>query len=191
MGKISVLFARKDSVYKTIPGADVWDLERDALSFPGGNPCVAHPPCRLWGALKGLSTAPESEKALALFAVRKVRKWGGVLEHPAHSKLWQAAGLPLPSEPLDSFGGFSIALRQWVFGHRAEKWTWLYICGVPQKQIPDVPSRSGEITHVITQSLRKNQPGWRPRVTTPEREHTPIAFALWLIEVANLCNWYS
>ena len=36
---ISVLFARSDSVYKALPGCDVWDQERNALFWPGGNPC--------------------------------------------------------------------------------------------------------------------------------------------------------
>jgi hypothetical protein len=27
---VTILFARIDSVYKTIPGCDVWDAERDA-----------------------------------------------------------------------------------------------------------------------------------------------------------------
>jgi len=31
---VSVLFARPDSVYKTLPDCDVWDKERDALNWP-------------------------------------------------------------------------------------------------------------------------------------------------------------
>ncbi len=46
---VSVLFARSDSIYKTLDGCDVWDIERNALSWPGGNPVVAHPPCQRWG----------------------------------------------------------------------------------------------------------------------------------------------
>jgi len=34
---IAVLFARSDSVYKTIPGCDVWDAERDARRWPANN----------------------------------------------------------------------------------------------------------------------------------------------------------
>lgn len=33
---VAILFARADSVYKTLPGCDVYDIERDALTFPGG-----------------------------------------------------------------------------------------------------------------------------------------------------------
>ena len=32
-------------------GFDCWDIERNALNWPGGNPIVAHPPCRAWGQL--------------------------------------------------------------------------------------------------------------------------------------------
>ena len=49
---VAVLFARADSVYKTLPGCDVYDIDRDALTFPGGNQVVAHPPCRAWGQLR-------------------------------------------------------------------------------------------------------------------------------------------
>ena len=35
---VAVLFARSDSIYYQIPGCDVYDIERDALTFPGGIP---------------------------------------------------------------------------------------------------------------------------------------------------------
>lgn len=93
-GKIAVLFARKDSVYKTIPECDVYDQERDALTWLGGVPAICHPPCRLWGRLRQFSTAPIEEKQLAIFAVDQVRKHGGILEHPSGSSLWDACNLP-------------------------------------------------------------------------------------------------
>ncbi|WP_255347922.1 hypothetical protein [Xanthomonas sp. NCPPB 1128] len=36
MIQVAVLFARADSVYKTLPGCDVYDMERDARTFAGG-----------------------------------------------------------------------------------------------------------------------------------------------------------
>ncbi len=33
---VAVLFARQDSVYKQLPGTDVWDIDRDARKWPGG-----------------------------------------------------------------------------------------------------------------------------------------------------------
>src|SRR5208282_4230466 len=92
---ISVLFAARNSVYKTIPGLDVWDEDRNALKWPGGNPGIFHPPCRLWSRwLRHFSTAPIAEKELALWSVEQVRANGGVLEHPACSLLWDEAQLP-------------------------------------------------------------------------------------------------
>lgn len=40
---VAVLFARADSVYKTLPGCDVWDEARDARRWTGGVPLVAQP----------------------------------------------------------------------------------------------------------------------------------------------------
>ena len=44
--KVAVLFARKDSIYKEFEQCDVYDIERNALTFSGGIPIIAHPPCR-------------------------------------------------------------------------------------------------------------------------------------------------
>ena len=181
----SVLFARSDSIYKTMPGCDVWDAERDALNWQGGNPVVAHPPCRLWGALSALSTAPVEEKLLAIWAVKQVRKFGGVLEHPAKSKLWPAEKLPLPGRR-DKWG-FTISVAQYWWGHKAEKLTWLYICGCEPSDVPPTPYCIGESTHVIAQSSRRQKLRLRPEVTKSEREHTPPALAAWLVELARGC----
>lgn len=54
---VAVLFARADSIYKGLPGVDVYDADRDARTFPGGCPVVAHPPCRAW-AVSGRLRSP-------------------------------------------------------------------------------------------------------------------------------------
>ena len=77
---VAVLFARADSVYKTLPGVDVWDEARDARQWPGSGPAVAHPPCRAWGRLRAFANPAPHEKDMARFAVAKVREFGGVLE---------------------------------------------------------------------------------------------------------------
>ncbi len=185
---VAVLFARSDSIYKSFSECDVWDAERDALTWPGGAPVVAHPPCRLWGRLFALSTAPETERATGFFAVEAVRRWGGVLEHPAHSKLWKAAGLPKPGM-VDKWGGWTLSAPQFWWGHRAYKRTWFYICGVSPAGVPPVPLVLGDAEFRIggpPSTWRKAQ-GWKelPCVTKREREATPPALARWLVDLAH------
>lgn len=185
-GKVSVLFVRKDSIYKSM-GIDCWDIDRDARLWPGGNPIIAHPPCRAWGQLSHMAKPRPDEKELAIWSIHQIRKHGGVLEHPRASKLWKEMNLPLGNE-IDEFGGFTLCIDQSWWGHRAQKRTLLYICGAKRSELPRMPLKFELVTHVITQGLRKGQPGWRPRVTQYERESTPAALAEWLIEVASLCR---
>ena len=193
---VAVLFARKDSHYKALQGVDVWDIERDARNWPGGRAVVAHPPCRSWGRLRHMATAVKpGEKELALFAVRQVRAFGGVLEHPAGSTLWAEAGLPRPG-PHDEFGGWTLPILQSWWGHKADKATWLYIVGCAPADIPTMPFRLGRATHVISTSgrridgrrLSKGDHGWRPEVSKAEREHTPPQLAAWLVDLAARCR---
>ncbi len=181
MHAVAILFARSDSIYKTIEGCDVYDAERDARTFTGGSPVIAHPPCRLWGQMRHFSNAPESEKELALWSIRQVHAHGGVLEHPASSTLWQVAGLPEPGER-DSFGGWTLPVSQFWFGHKAEKRTRLYIVGVEPGALPPIPFRLGEPEWTCSQS--RNRKTTKREISKAEREHTPRDFALWLLETA-------
>lgn len=195
MSAVAVLFARVDSVYKADPRCDVYDHERDARTWPGGVPVVAHPPCRAWGRFRAFAKPLPHERDLAILAVAHVRKFGGVLEHPVASQLWPVAGLPQPGER-DEFGGWTLPIHQNWFGHRACKPTLLYIVGVEPSEIPRMPMQLGEATHVIAQMRtrldgtrkRKGEAGWRPEVTKAEREHTPPALAAWLVDLAELCE---
>jgi hypothetical protein len=180
---VSVLFARADSHYKALPGVDVWDAERDARRWPGGAPVVAHPPCRAWGLLRQFAKPREDEKALAPWAVEQVRRFGGVLEHPARSSLWNELGLPKPGEFEDEFGGYTLEIDQFHWGHKAEKRTWLYVVGA--KSVPAMPRREGRPTHVVRPC--KNGTGAKI-ITKPEREHTPPGLAAWLVALAASCT---
>jgi hypothetical protein len=185
MQQVAVLFARSDSVYKGLPGCDVWDIERDARNWQGGMPVIAHPPCRAWGRMRQFAKPREDEKALSLLAVEHVREFGGVLEHPAESSLWLAARLPRPGEFPDEHGGWTLEVEQFHFGHRAEKATWLYIVGVGPDEVPPIPKRDGRPTHCI----RPSKKGPRlPSVPKPEREKTPADFATWLCMLASRCG---
>lgn len=179
--QIAVLFVRLDSIYKDFNVCDCYDLERNALTFNDNRVIIAHPPCRLWGRLYKQSTAPPEEKQTAIFSINKIRQNGGVLEHPAGSKLWQTMELPTDSKT-DKYGGFTISVNQHWFGHRAEKRTWLYICGIDRKDLPVIPVNFNAVTHVITK-CRKHA-NYKKEVSRKERESTPKEFASWLI---NLC----
>jgi hypothetical protein len=181
---VAVLFARSDSIYKSIPGVDVWDEARDARRWPGGCPAVAHPPCRLWAKLRQFARAkdPVAERQLAIDAVRWVQEFGGVIEHPAESTLWVHCSLPSPGRAPDGFGGWTAEVRQCDWGHKAEKLTWLYIVGCHPDDLPALPPR-GEPTGVIKPQRGVPRDG-RKIVTKAEREHTPPALAEWLVDLA-------
>lgn len=136
---------------------DWYDEARDARTYAGPLPVVAHPPCGPWGGLRHQYRGTEHDCAPC--AVAQVRRYGGVLEHPAKSALfgteplcvendddrkhcvhwWDAEPccrcglddtLPLPGEQTDRFGGYTISVDQVEWGHVARKRTWLYIVGV-------------------------------------------------------------
>jgi len=168
---VAVLYAREDSIYKSL-SPHVYDIHRDARHYNGPFPVVAHPPCRGWGRLRHFAKPRPDEKALAYHAVHAVRTWGGVLEHPASSSLWEACELPAPGQR-DAWGGFTYVVDQAWFGHRAPKRTWLYIVGADS--LPEVPFELGQ------------RSGRVELMGTREREATPPAFAFWLLDLADRC----
>lgn len=121
-------------------------------------------------------------------AVAQVRRWGGVLEHPARSRLWQHCGLPRPGELPDAWGGISIEVEQVDWGHVARKQTWLYLVGLAGVSLPRVPKR--EPTHWICGSRNRttNTGGRCPThlkfCSSEQRRRTPPAFAEMLVGLA-------
>lgn len=183
--KVAVLYAMNDSIYKQYCECDVYDENRDARSFPGGLPVIAHPPCRLWSKMRHFSTAPESEKLLAFHAVEQVRKNGGVLEHPSSSTLFDCMNLPHQSNGYDDYGGFTLGIHQYCFGHKARKPTKLYIVGIKKRQLPQIPIKMGDPEYVVASSKRKHSKPLK-KLTRKGRIATPKIFAEWLIELAKL-----
>lgn len=190
MKTVAVLFAREDSIYKSLPACDVWDKARDARKWAGGSPVVAHPPCRAWGSLRHFAKPEPGERELAYFALNAVRTWGGILEHPYCSVLWKEQGLPRHLGEFDSFGGFTVRIDQCWFGHRAQKPTRLYVCGADPAQLPPFLHHVAPPSHYTSPNadVRKGHPRWRPHIRKHEREHTPPALALWLIAAARMCS---
>lgn len=187
--RIAVLFAADDSVYKKAAfNCDVWDRARDARRFRGRAPVVAHPPCGKWAGLRHQARR-DGERRLALFALRVVRRNGGVLEHPSRSRLWPECKLPMPGEGRDRFGGFSIFINQSWFGHRAAKPTLLYIVGV--KRLPLVHLDLTAPRCVIGGTGRRRDGTRAPQrkeVAKRERAATPPRLAAWLLAVAKAAN---
>jgi hypothetical protein len=179
MHKVSALYCRADSIYRELL-FDVWDQARDAQRYTGPWPVIAHPPCRAWGALRHFAKPEPGEKALGLHAVVQVRQWGGVLEHPQGSSLWEAAELPRPGAPTDDHGGFTVLVDQGWFGHFAPKPSWLYVVGMPRHHFPPMP----------VDDLRRRT-GRTLDMLPADRERTPWMFARFLIDVAGRCRVQS
>jgi len=183
---VAVLFARGDSVYKTLEGCDVYDIERDARTYDGPYPVIAHPPCRGWGAFSWRANVRPDERNLARLAVGLVRAFGGVLEHPVASSLWADQKLPAPGK-CDQYGGFTFPIDQHWWGHRASKRTVLYIVGIEPRDMPPVPMVMSEPTHVIGDCGRASLGNKKPEIPKSEREATPPELAQWLVDLASRC----
>lgn len=184
---VSALFVNKDSIYKTLLN-DCYDIERDARTFSCSNAIVAHPPCRGWGKLSHLSNHDQDELDLATFAIELIRKNGGVLEHPESSRLFKYMNIPKPGQ-YDAFGGYLLSIYQSWFGHRAQKKTLLYICGLPIHLLPNYPISFDLVEYTISSSQRVNRhPNRKKQVTYKERSATPLSLAKYLIDIASMTN---
>ena len=180
---VTVLYTMPKSVYLAMPGVDCWDELRDARKWPGGTPVVAHPPCRTFGTMRHLSASHPEDLDLASHAVEAVKREGGVLEHPAMSKIWDIFDLPRPGRR--SGDGFTMSLPQWYWGHDALKPTWFFIVGVPGHLLPDVPMRLGYVTHQIAGCRKKSG---KRQMSSRRRAATPPTLAKWLVAVARLAQ---
>lgn len=138
---IAALYVETGGCYTGLAGVDAWDIERDARLYRGPHPVVAHPPCQRWGRFwHGSTRKPHQFKLGAddgcfAAALASVRKFGGVLEHPAASRAWSHFGLNKPPRSggwiaADWFGGWTCCVEQGFYGHLANKPTWLYANGV-------------------------------------------------------------
>lgn len=182
---VAALYVDARGPYPRMQDVDCWDETRDARGYSGPHPVVAHPPCGPWGAMARLSLFQDGELAPA--AVAQVRRWGGVLEHPARSRLWLHCGLPMPGELPDAFGGFSLEVNQCDWGHVAQKTTWLYLVGVRLERYPRMPRR--EPTHWICGSRQPRSgggvaPAHVKFCSAQLRRRTPPAFAEFLVSLA-------
>lgn len=138
---IAALYIEAGGAYCDLAGVDPWDVTRDARTYAGPHPVVAHPPCERWGRFWHGSPRKPHQFALGddggcfAAALASVRQFGGVLEHPADSLAWKAHDLAAPPRSggwvaADFLGGWTCYVEQGFYGHAARKPTWLYACGV-------------------------------------------------------------
>lgn len=123
---VSALCVSSNSVYKTIPGVDCYDQERDARSASMEMPVICHPPCRGWSAyMRHFAKPPIGEKDLAYLCAERVATTGGVMEHPAHSRFYtEVLGMVAGEEK----GVFKLVeVSQSWFGYPTRKRTWLLL----------------------------------------------------------------
>jgi hypothetical protein len=192
VGGVVALFVASDSIYKALD-CDCYDAERNALTYAGNAPVVAHPPCQLWGKMAkvnhvrwgGVHNRPGNDGGCFRFALDAVNRCGGVLEHPAETYAWKAHGLPYPP----GFGwtrwkqGWVCEVWQSAYGHRAQKRTWLYYCGVnpPEALRWDRPKGTHQVGHE-DRGRRVNTN--KPTLGKREANATPPEFARALISLA-------
>jgi hypothetical protein len=181
---IAALYIDPRGPYPRMPDVECWDEARDARTYPGPWPVVAHPPCGPWGVLRHFSK--ETTADCALLAIESVRRFGGVLEHPVASRLFEHVRAPRPGELPDAFGGYTVDVEQVSWGHACRKPTRLYFVGVPRALVYSTLRCGGEPTHQIWGSRAS---GHRHRTdlraaSAAMRRRTPPEFARWLVELA-------
>lgn len=183
---IAALFVQTGGSYFGLDGVDPWDEPRDARQYAGPHPVVAHPPCSRWCQLAYINQKRYGHKVgddggCFAAALEAVRRWGGVLEHPAFSYAWPAFNLPRPPRA----GWVKALCGGWVaqgaYGHRARKLTWLYYFGksAPPAVSWDVPEPTAQVSFCKNHG---NSP--LPRLSKREASKTPPAFRDLMITMA-------
>ena len=120
-------------------------------------------------------------------ALASVRRWGGVLEHPAESMAWRAFGIarPIRGRWLASAGGWTAEVAQSTYGHRARKRTWLFCSGrEPPLLRWDQPRGEVWVSWLAKETRRS---GTIKRMTRREARATPALFRDLLISIALHC----
>lgn len=192
---IAALFVDADGIYAGRPDVDAWDIRRDARTYPGPYPVVAHPPCQRWGRWWWAdgSTEPGNDGGCFAAALAAVETWGGVIEHPAFSHAWGRFGMPEP-DPAGGWRrglyrpGWSCHVEQVHYGHRARKATWLYYVGDDPPELAWGPGTAK--AYPCPPGRRKGTPGRTDveRIGPTEARATPPAFADLLLDMARGCR---
>lgn len=194
MSDVAALFVMTGGCYFGLPNIDPWDEKRDARKYAGPHPVIAHPPCARWSRLAkfcevrhGLKVGEDN----GCFAsgLSSVRKFGGIIEHPAFSKAWKAFGLPIPETKYHGWtiapdGGASCYIEQERYGHVMKKATWLYAykTSLPKLRWGHTPDSKGTVS--TNQDWRGGMDKWRNATGHKAANATPIEFRDLLISIA-------
>lgn len=189
---IAALYVATDGCYQGLANVDLWDAARDARLYDGPWPVVAHPPCQAWCQLASVNQArwgtPIGEDGGCFWhALDAVRRFGGVLEHPAYSLAWREFDLPWPARGVwtQRFfdAGYVTEVSQVAYGHPARKRTWLYYIG---DDPPLLDWSEPEAACVVGAGVNSGESAGRPRA---ERElKTPPAFRDVLLAMARTAS---
>ena len=191
---IAAIFVETRGCYFNIPNVDPWDINRDARTYPGPHPVVAHPPCQRWGRFAEGSMTIKNKVAgdddgCFASALASLRRWGGVLEHPAHSKAWPAFGIPTPPKA----GWLQVGEQEWTcqveqghYGHPARKATWLLFVGPKPPELIWGPAEqrlpAKRLAERGYESARRC--GMVANMSSRQRQRTPHEFRDLLISLA-------
>lgn len=189
---IAALFVDERGPYVSEPDVEIWGITKDARKYNGPHPVIAHPPCSTWCQLAPMNQSIYGHRIgdddgcfeSALFSVRK---YGGVLEHPANSYAWTVFNLPVPpssgSWVRDIFGGWTCCVYQGHYKNEAAKGTWLYAC-----HATILPSlRWGKANGKSVVSWCNNhgtKHDNRKRISKREASRTPLEFKDILLNIA-------
>jgi hypothetical protein len=197
---IAALFVQENGCYSHLDDVDLWPESRDARKYAGPYPVVAHPPCQLWGAMAAVNFArwggehnrPGNDGGCFASALDSVRRFGGVLEHPAKTKAWSTHGIDRPNGigwKKSSCGGWVCEVWQSAYGHRANKATWLYYSGnnAPFDLRWDRPKG----THQVGYPDKRGKLANKPTLSKKEANATPIQFRDELIRLVRDIGYQS
>ncbi len=210
MTDVAALFVDPKGIYPELLGSrNCWDSVRDARTYVGGSPVVAHPECSRWINFAAVNWARYKKILPAWYpgghdegcfesALRSVRTCLGVLEHPASTHAWKHYGLEAPERgkwtlhcwenktgsPVlyPECAYWTCEISQGAYGHPCRKLTWLLYCG---KRPPfELRWDRSPGTHQIGFHDKRGKAANKPTISGKAASATPRAFAEELIRLA-------
>ena len=192
---VAALYVDPAGVYAGLDDVELWDEQRDARTYNGPWPVVAHPPCNKWSPLAYINQSRLQDYRVGddggcfHAALSALRLFGGVLEHPAESVAWAFFYLPRPQRDhwqATIHGGWVTEVDQGAYGHRARKRTWLYYVG--DEAPPELDWREAESDAIVSGFLHHAGTDESRRVRPREASSTPPAFRDVLVGMARLAD---